>query len=125
MKTLKELEDIKKQTLSEIDAGNKKAGARIVVGMATCGISAGAGPVLETIRSEIEKRKLADVSAVQAGCIGVCRFEPIVEVYMPGKEKVTYVKVTPAMAARIVAEHIVNGNPITEYTIGYIEANGN
>lgn len=123
MKSLKELEEIRNKTLSQIDLRKKSEGVRIVVGMATCGIAAGARPVLSAFVEEVAKRNLSNVMVSQTGCIGVCRLEPMVEVYTPSAEKVTYVKVTPDMVARIVAEHIVNGNPVTEYTIGYHESN--
>lgn len=67
------------------------------------------------------KRSLKNVTVVQTGCIGLCKYEPIVEVYEPNKEKVTYVKMTPEKVSRVVAEHIVNGKPVYEYTIGYEE----
>ncbi len=123
MKSLKELEEIKNKALAEIDIRNQDKGIRIVIGMATCGIAAGARPVLTAFSEEIAKRKLSDVAVSQTGCIGACRLEPMVEVYTPGNEKVTYVKVDPEMVKRIVIEHIVNGNPVIEYTIGYYEAN--
>ena len=96
------------------------AGIRIVVGMATCGIAAGARPVLAGFVDEVAKRGLKNVSVNQTGCIGMCQYEPIVEVLEPGKEKVTYVKVTPEMVARIVSDHLVNGNPVGEFTVGAI-----
>ena len=94
---------------------------RVVVGMATCGIAAGARPVLQAFLEEVEKRELHNVTVAQTGCIGVCRLEPIAEVYVPGEEKVTYVKLTPEKVPRIVVEHLVNHNPVTEYTIGAAE----
>ena len=94
---------------------------RVVVGMATCGIAAGARPVMLKFVEEVQKRNLQNVTVSQTGCIGMCRLEPMLDVIMPGKEKVTYVKVNPDMVARIVAEHIVNGRPVTEYTIGAAE----
>lgn len=121
MKSLKELEEIRNKALSQIDLRTQKDGVRVVVGMATCGIAAGARPVLSAFLEEIAKRNLNNVTVTQTGCIGVCRLEPMVEIYTPGAEKVTYVKVSPNMIGRIVAEHIVNGNPVTEYTIGYHE----
>lgn len=121
MKSLKELEEIRNRALSQIDLRKKGEGVRIVVGMATCGIAAGARPVLSALVEEVARRKLSNVTVSQTGCIGACRLEPMVEVYSPNNEKVTYVKVSPQMAGRIVAEHIVNGNPVTEYTIGYHE----
>lgn len=123
MKSLKELEEIRNKTLAQIDIRKKGEGVRVVVGMATCGIAAGARPVLSAFVEEVNKRKLADVTVSQTGCIGVCRLEPMVEVYTPGQDKVTYVKVEPDMVSKIVAEHIVNGNTVTEYTIGYYEEN--
>ena len=123
MKSLKELEEIRNKALSQVDIRNKKDGTRIVIGMATCGIAAGARPVLAAFVEEVAKRKLTNVTVSQTGCIGACRLEPIVEVYAPGEEKVTYVKIEPSMVGRIVTEHIVNGNPVAAYTIGYNENN--
>ena len=92
---------------------------RVMVGMATCGIAAGARPVLAAFVEGVNKAGLADTVMVsQTGCIGICQYEPVVEVYEQGKEKVTYVKITPDKAKRIVAEHIKGGSVVTEYTIG-------
>ena len=122
MKSLAELEAIRQKTLENI-AMRKEVhdSARVVVGMATCGIAAGARPVMLAFVEEINKRKLDHVTVSQTGCVGMCRLEPMVDVYMPGQEKVTYVKLTPDMVPRIVAEHIVNGRPVLEYTIGAAE----
>ena len=89
--------------------------------MATCGIAAGARPVLEAFLQEIDKRELKNVTVTQTGCIGVCRLEPIVEVYVPGQEKVTYVKMKPEMVPKVVADHLVNHQVVREYTIGAAE----
>lgn len=122
MKSLKELEAIRQKTLNELNLRkNREDGVRVVVGLATCGIAAGARPVMAAFVDEINKRNLTNVVVSQTGCIGLCRLEPIVEVFAPGQEKVTYCKVTPEHVARIVAEHIVNGNPVVEYTIGSYE----
>jgi NADP-reducing hydrogenase subunit HndB len=118
MKTLKELEEIRKKTLDSINIRKDRTGTRVVVGMATCGIAAGARPVLVSIMDEVKKNNLADVVVAQTGCIGMCRFEPIVEVYKPGEEKITYVKVTASKAMRIVNEHVIQGKVVDEYTIG-------
>ncbi len=96
-------------------------GIRVVVGMATCGIAAGARPVLNAFTEEVAKRRLEGVTVAQTGCIGICQYEPVVEVFAPGKEKVTYVKMTPEKVARVVADHLVNGNVVTEYTIGAMQ----
>ena len=119
MKTLADLEAIRARALENI--AMRKEGsdaARIVVGMATCGIAGGARPVMLAFVEEVNKRNLQHVTVSQTGCVGMCRLEPMVDVIMPGQEKVTYVKVTPEMVGRIVAEHIVNGHPVDEYTIG-------
>ena len=123
MKSLAELEAIRKATLSRINVRTEEKGetTRVVIGMATCGIAAGARPVMLAFMDEIEKRQLAHVTVSQTGCVGMCRLEPMVDIIVPGKEKVTYVHVKPDMVPRIVAEHIVNGRPVQEYTIGAAE----
>ena len=123
MKSLAELEQIRKATMERINLRkeDKQDLTRVVIGMATCGIAAGARPVMMEFMNEINKRSLKEVTVSQTGCIGMCRLEPMVDVYMPGKEKVTYVHMTPEKARRVVAEHIVNGRPVTEYTIGATE----
>ncbi|MBR3493984.1 MAG: (2Fe-2S) ferredoxin domain-containing protein [Clostridia bacterium] len=123
MKSLAELEAIRKATISKINVRkeNEAETVRVVVGMATCGIAAGARPVMLSFMDEISKRQLNHVTVSQTGCIGMCRLEPMVDVIVPGHEKVTYVHVKPEMVPRIVAEHIVNGRPVDEYTIGAAE----
>lgn len=119
MKSLAELAAIKERMQSKVVLREGSGEIRIVVGMATCGIAAGAAPVLNTLAEEIAKENLTDrVTVVQTGCIGICQFEPVVEVYEGGKEKVTYVKMTPDKAKRVVAEHIKGGKVVSEYTIG-------
>lgn len=119
MKTLAELEAIRDKAREKMTVREDKRDAiRVIVGMATCGIAAGARPVLNAFSEEVSKRRLGNVVVAQTGCIGMCQFEPIVEVLVPGKDKVTYAKVTPDKVARIVADHLVNGNPVMEYTIG-------
>jgi len=123
MKSLAELEAIRQKTLSRINLrkDDENERVRVVVGMATCGIAAGARPVMLSFMEEAEKRGLNHVTVSQTGCIGMCRLEPMVDVYLPGKEKVTYVHMNPEKVARVVAEHIVNGRPVVEYTIGATE----
>ncbi|MBR2914969.1 MAG: (2Fe-2S) ferredoxin domain-containing protein [Clostridia bacterium] len=119
MKTLAELAQIREKMKDKVGIREGVNGIRIVVGMATCGIAAGARPVLNTLVEEVAKEDLSSTATVtQTGCIGICQYEPVVEVFEAGKEKVTYVKVTPDMAKRIVAEHIKGGKVVTEYTIG-------
>ena len=121
MKILAELQALRDKVKSnmgirEDDTGN----TRVVVGMATCGIAAGARPVLQAFTEEVAKRNLQNVTIAQTGCIGICQYEPVVEIMEPGKEKVTYVKMTAEKAAQVVANHLVNGNVMTEYTIGAV-----
>lgn len=121
MKTIEELNILKEQAktnMTSID-GNSDI-IRIVVGMATCGIAAGARPVLNSFVEEVARRKLNNVVVTQTGCIGMCQYEPLVEVTEPGKEKVTYVRMTADKVARIVNDHLVNGNIVTEFTVGAI-----
>lgn len=122
MKTLAELQAIRDKARAQMNVRNtdEEHTTRVIVGMATCGIAAGARPVLNTLVDEVAKRHLENVAVTQTGCIGMCQFEPIVEVLEPGKEKVTYGKVTPEKAARIVVDHLVNGQPVAEYTIGHL-----
>ena len=122
MKSLEELKAISEKMQKQMDVReNNEDNIRVVVGMATCGIAAGARPVLAAFLEEVAKRELKNVTVTQTGCIGVCRLEPIAEVYVPGEEKVTYVKLKPEMVPRIVTEHLVNHNVVTEYTIGAAE----
>ncbi len=119
MKSLAELQEIRNRALNQVNLRKERAdGIRIVVGMATCGIAAGARPVLNAFVREVEARNLTNVMVTQTGCIGMCRLEPIVEVYVPGEEKVTYVHMTEDKVARVVTEHIINNRPVTEYTVG-------
>ncbi len=122
MKSLADLEAIRQKAFNKVNLRNEsKDDTRIVVGMATCGIAAGARPVLQTFVEEVNKRMLCDVYVSQTDCVGLCKYEPIVEVYVAGKEKVTYIKVSPEKVAKIVSEHIVNGKVVDEYTIGAVE----
>ena len=119
MKSLEELKALREQMKGKVGIRHDgDSNIRVVVGMATCGIAAGARPVLAAFTDEVAKRGLTHVSVGQTGCIGICQYEPVVEIFEPGKEKVTYVKVTPEMVPAIVSQHIVNVSPVTEYTIG-------
>ena len=119
MKSLEELKALRDKLKSSVDIReNDSEKTRIVVGMATCGIAAGARPVLAAFTEEIAKRQVKNVTVGQTGCIGICQYEPVVEVFQPGKDKVTYVKMTPERTARVVTDHIINGNVVSEYTIG-------
>ncbi len=118
MKSLEELKKLREESLDKVDVRRSSNGTRIVVGMATCGISAGARPIMMALVEEVKRRNLQDVQITQTGCIGVCKLEPMIEVYRKGEEKVTYVDLNEEKARRIINEHIVNGNIVDEYTIG-------
>ena len=119
MKSLKELEAIRDRMRQTVNTRESDSNTiRVVVGMATCGISAGARPVLNAIVEELARENVAGVQVTQTGCIGICQYEPVVEVYEPGKEKVTYVKMTPEKAIRMVHQHLIKGEPVEEYIIG-------
>ena len=121
MKTIAELEAIRQRTLGQVNMRKDDHAVRVVVGMATCGIAAGARPVMLAFMEEKAKRNLTHVAVSQTGCIGMCRLEPMVDVILPDQEKVTYVHMTPEKVARVVAEHIVNGRPVEEFTISHAE----
>ena len=119
MKSLAELQAIRDRARAAVNIReNSEAKTRVLVGMATCGIAAGARPVLTAIVDEVAKRDLSDIMVTQTGCIGICQYEPVVEVIDAAVDKTTYVKMTPEKALRVVNDHLVNGNVVTEYTIG-------
>ena len=120
MKSIADIKAIRDRMQAQIfvrDNADENNETRIVVGMATCGISAGARPVFNALIDEVAKRNLKNVKVTRSGCIGMCKLEPIVEVFVPGQEKVTYVHMDADKARQIVASHIVNGNAVKEYMI--------
>ena len=122
MKSLEELKAIREKMKRQMDLReNDESNIRVVVGMATCGIAAGARPVMTAFLDEINRRGLTNVTVSQTGCIGVCRLEPVAEVFVPGGEKVTYVRLRPEMIPAIVEQHLVNHNVVQDYTIGAAE----
>ena len=117
MKSLAELAAIREKMKDTIGLREGTNDIRIVVGMATCGIAAGARPVLNAFVEGVSREGLGDqVTVSQTGCIGICQYEPVVEIHQPGKEKVTYVKMTPEKADKVLAEHIKGGKVVAEYT---------
>ena len=123
MKSLEELMAIKAKMQDKVALRNSSGNTRIVVGMATCGIAAGARPVLNAFVEGVNTNGLTDkVAITQTGCIGICQYEPVVEVYEDGKEKVTYVKLDAQKAAEIVEKHLKGGQVVEEYTIGAYKA---
>ena len=122
MKSLAELKAIRERMQGQVGMRSEDASqTRVVVGMATCGIASGARPVLKTLSDAVQEKKLSNVMVTQTGCIGLCKYEPIVEVMEPGKEKVTYVKMTPEKALEVVEQHLIRGQVVTDYTLGNIK----
>lgn len=109
MKSLEDLKKIRDEAAKKMALRNQKDGYRVVVGMATCGITAGARPVLNALVEEVSKRELDNVTVTQVGCIGECALEPIVEIYDTKGIRTTYCKVKPDDAKRIIEEHILKG----------------
>lgn len=119
MKSLAELAAIREKMKNTVNLRKGDGKMRVVVGMATCGIAAGARPVLNAFVDQVASADLTDkVSVTQTGCIGICEYEPVVEVFEAGKEKVTYVKMTADKVAKVVEQHLKGGKPVAEYTIG-------
>ena len=122
MKSLAELQAIKDRMKEKVILREGVNQIRVVVGMATCGIAAGARPVLNTLVEEVNKAGLYEkVTVSQTGCVGYCQLEPIVEVYEAGKEKITYIKMTPEKAKEVVEKHLKGGNVVTDYTVAKLD----
>ena len=119
MKSLEELKAIREKMQNQVSMrAEDHTHTRVVVGMATCGIAAGARPVLTTLSNLVQEKGLTDhISVTQTRCIGLCQYEPIVEVIEPGKPKITYIKMNPAKAAEIVDKHLIGGHVVDEYTM--------
>ena len=118
MKSLAELQAIRNRMQGQVGFRSEDENqTRVVVGMATCGIASGARPVLTTLSNAVQEKGLKDVAVTQTGCIGLCQYEPIVEVMAPGKDKVTYIKMTPEKALEIVDQHLIRGQVVGKYTL--------
>lgn len=121
MKSLEELRAIREKMQNQVGLRSEDdTVTRVVVGMATCGIASGARPVLTTLSDAVQEKGLTNVTVTQTGCIGLCQYEPIVEIMEPGKEKVTYVKMTPKKALDVVEQHLIRGQVVSEYTISAV-----
>jgi NADP-reducing hydrogenase subunit HndB len=122
MSTIQSLEDLERFR-QEILAENKKRESQgifeFVVGMGSCGIAAGACDTYDSVRNLIEKKKLDKIRLSQTGCIGLCKEEPLVEIHSSDGRKTTYGHVTPAVAARIIEEHILAGKPVQDHLINF------
>ena len=122
MKSLEELKAIREKMKRQMEVrDNDENTIRVVVGMATCGIAAGARPVMTAFLDEVERRGLSSISVSQTGCFGVCKWEPMAEVFIPGQEKVTYVHLTPEKVPAIVEQHLIGRSAVTEYTVASVD----
>lgn len=118
MKTLEELRAIREKMQGQVGLRSEnESQTRVVVGMATCGIASGARPVLTALSDAVQSKNLSNIAVVQTGCIGLCQYEPIVEVFEPGKDKVTYIKMNPEKALEVVEQHLIRGQIVDKYTI--------
>lgn len=118
MKSLEELKAIREKMQGQVGLrGESETSTRVIIGMATCGIAAGARPVLTAFSDAVQQKNLKDVVVTQTGCIGLCQYEPIVEILEPGKDKVTYINMTPEKAAEVIEQHLVRGQIVSDYTI--------
>ena len=122
MKSLEELKAIREKMQNQVGLRSEgEEQTRVVVGMATCGIASGARPVLTALSDAVMQKGLKHVTVTQTGCIGLCQYEPIVEIMEPGKEKVTYVKMTPEKAMEVVDQHLIRGTVVDKYTLNSVD----
>lgn len=122
LRSLDELEQLRERVQGEIKA-RTQASTTITIGMGTCGISAGAREVMRAILAELDARGI-DAHVTTTGCIGMCSKEPLVDIQQGDEPRVTYGNVTPAMVPRIVDEHLVQGDVVTEWVVGRVEGRG-
>lgn len=121
MKSLEELKAIREKMQGQVGIRTESSTqTRVIVGMATCGIASGARPVLTALSDAVQTKNLTNISVTQTGCIGLCQYEPIIEVLEPGKDKVTYIKMTPEKALEVLDQHLVRGQVIKKYTISEV-----
>ena len=122
MKSLEELRAIREKMQGQVSLRSEDhTSTRVIVGMATCGIASGARPVLAAFANAVQEKKLDNVKVNQTGCIGLCQYEPIVEIIEPNKEKVTYINMTEEKAFEVVNLHLIGGEPVVKYTIGTVQ----
>ena len=120
MKSLDELKELRNKVQKEMKKRDQGTRAEIIVGMGTCGIAAGARDILKAVLEEVEKRDL-DVRVTQTGCIGMCEKEPLLDIKLPGKERITYGNLEPSDVSKIIVEHVINGNVVNDLVIARME----
>jgi NADP-reducing hydrogenase subunit HndB len=117
VKSLEELRRLREEAIQKKDAKAVEGKAHIVVGMGTCGIAAGARDTMKAILDVIEEDKLNDIIVTQTGCIGRCEWEPIVSVTVGIGQKVSYGKISPERARRIMKEHVMGNKVISDFVM--------
>ena len=120
MKSLNELRELRDKLQKDMNMREEKDQPKIIVGMGTCGIAAGARKILKTVMEEVNKRDL-EVTITQTGCIGMCEKEPLLDVKLPGKPRITYGNLTPDNVKKIIVEHVINGNIVEDFVIARLE----
>jgi len=115
---IQDLIDWRDQALQTMQAG-QNSGVTIYVGMGTCGLAAGAGDTMEAIQRELSERGV-NAQLKSVGCIGMCVKEPLVDIQLAGQPRITYVNVNPGMVPRMIEDHVINGNVVEEWAIGYV-----
>jgi len=118
--SLEDLRRIKEQA-SDLTAARSGGKVKIIIGMGTCGIAAGAREIMTAVLEELDKRGLRDVVVETTGCIGMCQKEPLVDVIRPGEPRITYGNVGVKDVPRIIAEHVVNGKVVEDKVVGRTE----
>ena len=122
MKTLEELMAIRNKMQNQVNIRAEDSSAtRVVISMPSCGIDADVRLFLKFFYDGVQEKGLKDIMVTQTGCIGLCQYEPIVEVIQPGKEKVTYIKMTAEKAAEVIEQHLIGGDVVSKYTINNSE----
>ncbi len=120
MKKIQSLEDLNRFREEILESRQRQASSgsvRVIVGLGSCGIAVGALDTLRALQQQIDEQHLHRVIVSQTGCIGLCKYEPIVEVISANSSKVTYGRVTPEVARRILREHVLDGKVVEEFVI--------
>ncbi|MCK8824829.1 (2Fe-2S) ferredoxin domain-containing protein [Fuchsiella alkaliacetigena] len=118
MRSVAELDNLQKEVQSKLEKQAEQA--QLIIGMGTCGISAGAKDILTALETELEEREL-EVIVKKTGCIGLCEKEPLVDVKLPGETRVTYGNLSVEDARRLISEHLENGNIVRDLVVAKME----
>jgi NADP-reducing hydrogenase subunit HndB len=122
LKSIAELQKIREEAQKDLKV-RTETGTKVIVGMGTCGIAAGARETMHTILEELNRRKI-DAHVTTVGCIGMCSKEPLVDIEQAGQPRITYCNVHPEMVPRLIEEHLVRGNVVQEWAMGRVPTEG-